>query len=551
MRKTIQKDNYFPLIEVWSNQYSIYWYTLISFAIFLNLLIFNVVPAFPTNDVLGIVAIFGVSFSLGILVFKTWRDTSFTYPTLGAIFIFGLILRYLPYLATGHLYGDTDAAYTYSALASFFASGAFVHDTITPTHAFPGLFSFHQFLYLQTGLTYEQLAMWVHPLVNALTILAIFAFAAKVWDAKVAVLAAALFSVDLVAARLGGELRQEAVGILFYVIAYWSLVRNRASSVPITIIKLLLVASIVVTHFVTSANLIILVSAYVLAEVTIYLIGKKREANAVNKSVTTLLFGSILLTSFIIYLASSASDRLIVTAANIIVELMQAEFNSVTSQELAFDHYGLLVTVATWLFRLVLVAASVFCFAKFLQNKRPEYFLISVLSGIYSVLAVAASVAPLGLNSFRFYHLLAVSGSLVIAVACSQLYKKYTSWMIPAFVAVFVALATVSSVQRFPTDIIPALASARPASGIDRIQHNYLAEDFSMSQMTRYMGDSSCIVGDRHSFLVFRGLGRYRNTFEDVTPPSNTCSSTIFVSPTPNGKSLSVIYDNGDSTLSR
>ena len=156
------------------------------------------------------------------------------------------------------------------------------------------------------------------------------------------------------------------------------------------------------------------------------------------------------------------------TAANIVIELMQAEFNSVASQELAFDHYGLLVTVATWLFRLVLVAASVFCFVKFLRNKRPEYFLISVLSGVYSVLAVAASVAPLGLNSFRFYHLLAVSGSLVIAVACSQLYKKYTSWVIPAFVAVFVMLNTVSSVQRFPTDVIPALAYARPTSEIDR-----------------------------------------------------------------------------------
>ena len=543
MRRTVRQVSYVPSVHTEGVQRYVYWFAFLSFVISLGLLLGSVTAAFPTNKVLDVSTLAGVAFSLGVLIFITWRDLSFSYVTLGVIFVLGLSLRYLPYFATGHLYGGTDAVYTYSALSSFFASGAFVPDTLTPTHAFPGLFHLYQFLYLQTGLTHEQLAMWIHPLINALSVLVIFAFAAKVWNLRVAVLAAALFGLDIVVIRLGGELRQEAVGILFYALVYWSLLRNRTSTVATTVVKLLLIASTVITHFVTSANLIALLLVYTVAELWLELTTEDKRKTS---SVTTLAVVLILLISFIFYLADTTADRLIITAANIITELLQAEFTSV-GQELAFDHYGLLVTVATWLFRAVLVAASTGCFVTFFKTKRPAYFLISVLSGLYAVLAVVSSVAPLGLNSFRFYHLLAVSGSLVIAVAFSKLYDNRARWVIPAFVSVFTALYTISSIQRFPTEIMPALASTRPTSGVDAIEQRYLAQDFSASRMTHYIKDSTCLVGNAHSALVFRGLGRHEKVFEGELP-SGACSNVLYTS-VPGTDAPATVYDNGVSTL--
>jgi hypothetical protein len=526
--------------------------------VFSALLIGVVLPSPELGSTWGTVALLGLSITVGVLVaFALHRqETGVNYLALGTILFVGLVARLLPSFATGTLFGDTDAVYTYSALTSYYTAGHFHPDRLTPTHAFPGLFNLYHQLYVLSGLGRESIALWLHPFLNSIAVIAIFAVAKRVWGPQVAVLAAAIFALDFVAVRLGGELRQEALALPLYVLVYWTLLPGPLVTLPTRFVRLLLIITIVITHLVTSAHLLVLLATYIAAEAFATILQRKRGYDVTPTAFCNLasfVLALSLILAFVFYLATGARDNLVVTAANLVTSVLKSEFVPTVSSELSYGHYGLVVTLATWLFRVLLVACSIYSIIAFTKNRRPPFFVIAALSGLYSLLAIAATMVPFGLNSFRFYHVLVVSGALVIAVGLATLLISLHKALALTVIFSFVSLHALSTFERYPTYILPGLERLRPVSPIDEIRQDFDVADFWAAQATIFLDDSHCVVGSRHDKLIFRGLGRHRNTFAlQEQPVLTNCASIISVESgaTKQPQSQKVIYSNGSLLLS-
>lgn len=379
----------------------------------------------------------------------------------------------------------TDAPYTLRA-TNYFLSNSFINFTriSSVSYGFPGLYILYTTLTNITGIDLYILATYIHPSLNMLLFFYLYLFIRRFFDPKLSLIAVFISGWEFTVFQFGFEYRTQSLAVVVYLLILLLIVIDSESNklkdynmstvkktvsecehpnnhMMIKLIILILVTSIIISHFVTSIVFLITI-------LTIYFscfISKKMNwVSNMNVSVSLLILCFILFIFYMLYIGHSF-DNLIGFSVNLIKESFFSEAcgssDSTVQSKTEGLHaflYGPFVFLSTWFTRVLFLGSS-FIYIKevFKYRKKSSDLFVIGWAGVLILFILLISIKGFELNPGRLYNFFAFPFSIILSfglISVMNLKNIKTKIPLKIIVSLFLVIFVITSLLKLPHSII-------------------------------------------------------------------------------------------------